>query len=243
MRYLGGKWTIRGWVHDNVFPAIEHCHSYLEPFVGSGAILSVMAPYFESITVGDAHPDLILMWQAIASGWLPPEACTREERDELRDAPPSAVRGLVGFGTSFGGKWFGSWGKPRPGQDGGPYGEARRAVLRLRDTFAKATILHADYRLHSPTAGMLVYCDPPYEGTTGYKGVPPFDSAVFWKVAASWARAGAVVVVSEQKAPAGWIPIATRERASSLRMVRGEARRMRTEVLFTRKAPGVPKWW
>jgi len=67
----------------------------------------------------------------------------------------------------------------------------------------RVRILWGDFLAVSPIGGIVVYCDPPYANTTGYKGAPPFDHAVFWRRAVEWARAGAVVYVSEYRAPDG----------------------------------------
>jgi len=48
-------------------------------------------------------------------------------------------------------------------------------------------------------ANSLVYCDPPYRGSTGYDGW--FDSRAFWQWCRDKTREGHTVFVSEYKAP------------------------------------------
>ena len=111
MRYVGGKVRISKWIKDQLEPLASRHQKYLEPFMGGGAVLSKMAPLFPKgcVFAGDAHEDLILMWKALQQGWIPPEQVSREEYDELRTSSPSALRGFVGFGSSFSGKWFGGY--------------------------------------------------------------------------------------------------------------------------------------
>lgn len=239
MRYVGGKERVGRWVKDQILPVAKGRTHYLEPFVGSGATFMRLAPEFVRRTAGDAHPDLILMWQALAAGWEPPEHVSKEDYHRLKKEPPSALRGLVGFGASFGGKWFGGyvdtcW-DAHWKRDTKPYLKAARtSVLKAAPAFVGATVVHCDYREFSPDSSALVYCDPPYEGTLGY-GIPGgFDSVEFWRTAERWNEAGALVIVSEAKAPAGWNILAERERKAMLRVANGGENEVRREALFWR---------
>lgn len=242
MRYVGGKTKIAKWVDEQVSPLCNGCSIYLEPFVGSGAIFARLAPRFDSAIAADDHPDLILMWQAIAAGWVPPEHVTKDEYDALRNANPSALRGFVGFGASFGGKWFGGYVKDsdaltRERWNNGPFvAAARNSVLKLKAVFEKAKIVQVDYREHHPDAQCFVYCDPPYSGTLGYGGTSGFDSVEFWDTASRWSASGSTVIVSEANAPSGWRPLATRERKAALRIATHKENDMRQETLWIRES-------
>ncbi len=62
-----------------------------------------------------------------------------------------------------------------------------------------------------------------------------FDSGEFWNVAARWADGGAMVVVSEYRAPVGWREVSSIERwtiVGAALIPRRE--RTRTEKLFVR---------
>jgi hypothetical protein len=52
-----------------------------------------------------------------------------------------------------------------------------------------------------------VYCDPPYEHTTRYKGTAPFDHAAFWQTMRDWARHDNIVLVSEYHAPPDFVVV------------------------------------
>lgn len=58
-----------------------------------------------------------------------------------------------------------------------------------------------DYRDVEIPLGSVIYADPPYAGTTPYKGVEPFDSAAFWVYMRRLASEGHTVFVSECTAP------------------------------------------
>ena len=228
---------IRSWVRDHLLSVRGNTDTYLEPFVGGGGIAEVMVPHFQNNILSDAHEDLILMWQSLRDGWIPPTTITKEQYDELRDAEPSALRGFVGFGASWGGKWFGGyvdqpWDKFY-GRVTQPYMEtAARAVLRTSAVFQAhhTTIAHKSYEFWSPRPNNLVYCDIPYKGTTGYKGVGAFDQGAFWDWATQWSLTGATIVVSESEAPDNWEVLAERKRKNYTKVSTDKGNRR--EALF-----------
>lgn len=204
MRYVGGKYRIAPKIAPIIRVVANGRSTYLEPFLGGGAVFRLVAPHFPRAIGADVVPDLISMWTAARDGWAPPETLTEDEYRELRHAESSALRGFAGFGMSFGGKWFGGYFRPG-GQTVDPVAESRRAVLRDSAGMRCAELIVSDYAQHIVTSDYVIYCDPPYVGKTGYDAAGDFDSAMFWRVAEAWARAGAFVLVSENSAPAGWM--------------------------------------
>lgn len=236
MRYLGGKTQISQWVAKNVLAVAHGRTHYVEPFVGSGATFARIAPHFPRATALDAHPDLILMWRALAAGWNPPEYVSRAEYERLKREAPSALRGLVGFGSSWNGIWFSQYVDVAKNCASGPFMRAARgSVMRLAPAFRRAEIRCADYRELVAGPGMLIYCDPPYAGTAGYDGcIVGFDSGSFWEKADEWTSAGALVIVSEERAPTGWDIFTERERRGK---IRATDRLLRREALFWKTPP------
>lgn len=219
MRYVGGKSRIAKHIEGVILARRGHRQRYVELFIGGGAVLARIAPHFEHVRAGDVSPDLVLMWQAVAQGWTPPTEVDDTMYAYLRDAEPSAIRGFVGFGCSFGGKWFG--GRARGGKmaDGSPRNhaaESARAVARIAQGIRGASIAQRDYRDWAVDANTVIYCDPPYADTQGYAAAGAFDSAEFWSVAEKWHRTGALVVVSEYSAPEGWVPVVEKSHRQSL---------------------------
>lgn len=150
-----------------------------EPFCGGGAVTLALAKAGFRVHASDCHEDLILMWQALMRGETEPFAdVTEAEYQVLKTAAPSARRGFVGFGASFGGGWFSGFG--RHNYDAQPYHEAQRSLARL--VGLNITFTLANYT--TVPDDVLVYADPPYAGTKPYKGGPTFDHTAFW----SWVR-------------------------------------------------------
>ena len=220
MQYLGGK--ARQARHLARVIARFPARRYVEPFLGGGSVAERVVGSFPTSVLSDAHVDLMLMWLALVFGWVPPEEVSAEEYRALRHAEPSALRGLVGFGGSFGGKWFGGYAVIQPDAKhvgGSLYRPGRAGALRKADVFrvAGSRLQCSSYEEIDVGSGDLVYCDPPYAGTTPYGGLPPFDHDKFWATAQDWADAGADVLISEYQAPPGTPCVWERPAARSLK--------------------------
>lgn len=199
MRYLGGKAKVAPRLCAAINAVIRETKplAYVEPFVGAGNVMAGILAH--NRVAYDAHPDLILLWQALQQGWAPPTHVTREEYEALRNAEPSALRAFVGFGLSYGGKWFGGYLRDNPARGEYHAQAARNGLLRRIRVMQDVSFAQADYRAIS-CVGAVIYCDPPYAGTTAFKGLPVFDHAEFWDWCRKMARQN-VVLVSERAAP------------------------------------------
>ena len=238
MRYVGGKSKIATKISDAILAATTARKAYYEPFVGGGSTLAKLCPHFEKSFASDAHEDIVLMWKEVQKGWIP-HAVTYEEYQILRySSEPSALRGFAGFGGSFGGRWFEGFARGGTNADGTPrnhQAESGRAVSRIAESIAQGCVNFDknDYREISPERGSVVYCDPPYRGSSKDYKPGKFDSDEFWEVVAAWADAGASVFVSEYSAPDGWASIWSAQKRQSLVHGSGD-RDVRTEHLFMR---------
>lgn len=231
MRYVGSKLRLGTKIADYVRFAANGRPSYLEPFIGGANSFTKCAPFFEESWAGDSHPDLALMWEAVRIGWRPPMNVDEETYRALRSAAPSALRGFVGFGCSFGGKWFGGYARGGENKDGprNHSAESARAVIRDALGFGTAReVRNCSYLDWSPGSGWVVYCDPPYAGTLDYGS--EFDHDQFWHTARSWAANGAIVFVSEYSAPAD-VPLLDQFEHRMSVALTGD-RRTTTEKLF-----------
>lgn len=211
MRYLGGKARLATRIVDAILADTTARDLWVEPFLGGASVLAKARPHFRHAIASDASPDLIACWSAVADGWDPPSVLTEDEYRAQRHAPVSALRGYVGFACSFGGKWFGGYARdPKGGRD--MIVDAHSATVRKGRALAGTEFICGDYAELDPPAGAVVYCDPPYAGTTGYSAVGKFDHARFWDTMDAWSDRGCHVYVSELEAPDHWVPLLTIKR-------------------------------
>lgn len=218
MKYMGGKARFRKPIASILNRAIiEHkADGYLEPFCGACWVTIEVDSAVKRVAC-DTHEDLILVWQALQEGWIPPAYISEEEYKWLKHSEPSALRGFAGFCCSFGGHWFGGYArqsKPSEIIKGMVFEEhrfrgmgtpARAGWNSLYDKIKLMGDVHfigRDYKETPPLKNWVIYCDPPYADTEGYQGVPPLDHNEFWQWAEHMARRN-WVFVSEYNAPEG----------------------------------------
>lgn len=135
---------------------------------------------FKRVVCNDRHEYLIAMLRGVQSGYDLPESVTEDEYKTVRDnkdADP-VLAGFVGFGCSFGGKWFGGYARDKVGTNHAA--QSKKSLLRDMATLSEAEFSCRDYREVPIPKNAVVYADPPYNNTTGYS-VGKFDSEEFWK--------------------------------------------------------------
>lgn len=199
MQYMGGKARIAKRVIQAILDDGAPTDRWFEPFVGGANVMEHAAPVFKKCFGADAHRDAAMMWGAASNGWRPGKV-TRELYKELRHADSSALRGFVGFGASFGGKWFGGFGASQ--NRGELWKSSARTLDRQATVFERHGVVfqHRFFGEYTPPSGTTVYCDPPYAGTTGYS-TGDFDHHNFYLTLREWARNGCRVYVSEYTVP------------------------------------------
>ena len=148
-------------------------------------------------TASDSNKALITMYQALQDGWLPPEEVSESLYTEYKLKQDSAdpLTAFIGIGCSFGGKWFGGYARS---SDRNYCSNARNSLIKQLPKIKDVLFKDRDYRNWIPY-NCLVYCDPPYEGTTGYKD--KFDHVSFWDTMRAWSKDN-IVIISEYNAPA-----------------------------------------
>lgn len=194
MQYMGGKAKIAKRLLSAIMSDTDKRERWYEPFVGGGNVMEHAAPHFADSVGADIHEDLILMWQHVARGGLLPEFVSLDEYRALRKADPSWLRGFVGFGASFSGRWFEGYGKSV--RDGEVCRQSYRTVTRQGRIFEKAgtRFLRGSYADFTPPPGTVVYCDPPYAGTKFYSSTAPLDYPAFYRTLRGWATTSDVYV-------------------------------------------------
>jgi len=201
---------------------------YLEPFVGGAWVLQEISGIR---TASDNNKALVTMYKALQKGWIPPEYISEDVyykyRLSMNDNDP--LTAFIGIGCSFAGKWFGGFiGNGEIGVK--THCSVKSSALSLIrqlpliKNVAFCACSYSDYNPH----GNLIYCDPPYEGTTEYKD--KFDSLSFWNVMRKWSLDN-TVVISELKAPPDFRCVLSIDSRTSIRNA-SNISELTTEKLF-----------
>ncbi|MFA5758679.1 MAG: DNA adenine methylase [Clostridia bacterium] len=195
MHYLGSKYK---YVLD-LLPILlkdrQPGQYYVEPFAGS---FSIVCRVSGNRIASDNHRYLIALYKAIQSGWIPPNRISEDEYRDIRINSykyPDHLVGFVGFGCSHSGKWWGGYARAK---NRIICTESKISILSQRQGLQGIDIrCHNYWELEIPE-NSIIYCDPPYQGTIGYK--TDFNHSHFWQWARLCSRTNKVFV-SEYKAP------------------------------------------
>lgn len=230
MKYMGGKFRHAKQIIEVINTLSCASNAWVEPFVGGGNVLTLITG--RDRYANDVNHHLIALFKALQDGWVPPESISEEEYQKCKAlknkvTSEDALVAFVGFGCSFGGKWFRGYArsKIRPRN----YAlESKRNLLSLRLNGVVFSSVSYSEMYIPPNS--VIYCDPPYFGTESYKD--KFNSGAFWVWCDRMVSEGHAVFVSEYSAPSHWRCVWEKTVSNSL-TVKGEYREA-VERLFTR---------
>lgn len=150
--------------------------------------------------LNDKHEYLIEMFKGLQQGYELPEYISEEQYKYIRDNKDEdkVLSGFVGFGCSFGGKWFGGYARNKTNTN---YClQSKKSVMKDMEGLYNAEFYSLDYKDVVIPDGSIVYADPPYEGTTGYGSKLKFNTQEFWEYIREISKKN-IVFVSEEVAP------------------------------------------
>lgn len=191
MKYVGSK----NRLSKQLAPIIQSyvnkgCNAYIEPFVGGANMIDKIT--HPNKYGYDSHKYLIaLLKQVQTDVSVFPEKITESEYQYVKSHITDSIFedwyvGLVGF-CSFGGKWFGGY--PRGFKNDGVTprnitNETIRNLIKQAPSLTGINFACCDFRdipIDKLGGGNVIYCDPPYKGTTKYEtDVFPYDEYYNW---------------------------------------------------------------
>jgi DNA adenine methylase len=170
---------------------------WVEPFVGGANIIDKV----DGKRIGnDIHKHLIALHKALQNGWIPPTEVNKEMyyavKNNQEDYSDELI-GFIGFLCSFGGKWWNGYAANNSGVNYADRGS--RMLVKQAKNFEGIEFLFGSYLDMKIPANSIIYCDPPYEGTTAYKDTVNYVE--FWQWCRDKTNEGHKVFVSEYNAP------------------------------------------
>ena len=237
MQYMGSKNRIAKYIIPIIQSYItEDTKGYLEPFVGGANVIDKIK---HDNKIGcDIHKELIALLSESQTDRVFPITISEEEYIKVknnRSEYEDWYVGFVGFFGSFGAKFFGGFAR-RYNEDGSMQdvpSQAIKSYLKQIPFLQNVKFLNKSF-LELPIdkiKGYVVYCDPPYKGTTSYK-TKPFPHDNFW----DWVREMSknnIVLVSEYNAPDDFECIWEKEHKTGLQAGKQQTR---IEKLFIHRS-------
>ena len=210
MKYMGSKNRIAKHILPIILKDRKEEQCYVEPFVGGANTMDKVVGWR---IAGEFNKYLVAMWQEIQKGWEPPsfvsEVLWRDVKEEMGNKYEDHFIAFVRLGCSFGADWNGGYArnvrKDRPDAEllnsttKSYCRQSKNNIMKQVDALRGVEFVCSSYdQLHIPPQS-IIYCDPPYAGTTKYKD--DFDHDVFFEWCRDKAKEGHQVFVSEYNAP------------------------------------------
>ena len=232
MRYMGNKSRLAKYILPIVLDGRNPEQYYVEPFCGSCGMMQ----YVDGNRIAsDSNKYLMAMHIAISDGWIPPSFISESDYYAIKSNKenyPMYLVGFVGFGCSYGGRWFEGYARGGQNSNGTNRNyclESRNSLLVQSKSLANVSFFCATYESLNIPPKSIIYCDPPYQDTKQYKD--KFDHVTFWDWARQMHGQGHSVFVSEYNAPADFTAVWEKTVNSSLTKDTGA--KQNTEKLFT----------
>ena len=220
MKYMGSKARFSKEILPIILKDRTADQWYIEPFAGG---MNMICEVGGKRIANDIHYHLIQMWRELVSGWIP-KKITKDEYSEVRTNQskyPAYFVGWVGFNCSYSGKWFGGFADDYPESRRNKKGvlpnyqmEAINNIPKQVEKMKGVIFQNKSYYELELPPNSIVYCDPPYEGTTKYAN--DFNHNLFWNWVRNISKQGHIVFVSEYNAPADFVCVWQKETNSQL---------------------------
>lgn len=204
MGYLGGKSKGAKHIVDFLNNPEFDGMTYIEPFVGYCNILRRVKNKSKYIA-SDNNPYLIHLLKHIQNSdeYF---SISKDEYDRYRKTSFDELTGddkikacFGAFSYSYAGKMWGGYHEKSGKRN---YAEEHKRYykkLSQNEIFKNTVFSLQSYDTYNPK-NCLIYCDPPYAQTTGYRGTGSWDVDTFWNIVRKWSKDN-IVVVSEYNAP------------------------------------------
>lgn len=221
MKYMGSKNRIAKHILPIILKNRKPNQYYVEPFVGGANMIDKV----KGLRLGGEYNKYIAyMWRALERGWIPPqnidkgfyEYCKELSKTDKVDPRQYYMIGYVGICCSYSGKWFGGYaGKVQTRKGVRDYQkEAFNNVLKQIPNIKGVDFVYSDYSQLTIPRNSIIYCDPPYKETTGYKDC--FNHEKFYDWCRVKKKEGHNIFVSEYNMPDDFICVWKKGVKSSL---------------------------
>lgn len=230
MKYMGSKRRIAKDILPIILKNRKEGQYYVEPFCGGCNSLDKVAnPRIGS----DVNEYLIALFKEMQTQlpFKPPHIgeTTYKQIQQNKELFPKWMVGYAGFNLSFAAKFFGGYGRDKAGIRNYE-NEAQQNLLAQQQLLQGIEFSAGNYFDLPIPPSSIIYCDPPYKGTTKY-AAKGFDYERFYNWCREMVKQGHTVFVSEYNMPDDFECVWQKEIVSSLTQNTGAKKGV--EKLFT----------
>lgn len=230
MKYLGSKNRIAKFILPIMLQAAKdaNINNWVEPFVGGGNMIDKVPKEFKRVGY-DVNGHVI---QALEDIRDEPQnlldSFSFEQRKINKELPPQKYISHACIITSFGADLKGGYARDKTNRN--YTSEGKRNALKQSPNIQNVDFICDDF-LNLNFENSLIYCDPPYKGTTSYK-TNPFPYNEFYNWCRKQKQNGNVIFVSEYEMPEDFTEVWRGEIKTNLASQRTKATHNAVEKLF-----------
>ncbi len=212
MKYMGSKNRFAKELLPIILKDRTKGQYYVEPFAGG---MNLIDKVTGNRIANDIHTELIEMWKALVyENWQPPLDVSEEDYKNAKDNKTKiskALNGYIGF-NSYGGKWYAGYRRDKQGKRD-YWREHCNNIMKQVPNLKGVEFTNTSFTDLDIPENSIIYCDPPYEGTTKYNN--KFDHILFWDWVRTKSKQGNKVYVSEYNAPNDFVCVWQKEAKST----------------------------
>lgn len=198
MKYMGSKNRIAKYILPIILKDRKPNQYYVEPFVGGGNMIDKV----DGLRIGADSNKYAIEGLISIRDWIDELPKDNKEFTEdmykaLRKDDTYKHKGYASFQFSFGNKFMGGYAKNNSNTD--YVAQGYRSAIKQSPLLQGVSLVNVSYDKLIILSDSIIYCDPPYEGTTKYKD--KFNHNEFWEWCREKSREGHKVFISEYNAP------------------------------------------
>lgn len=199
MKYMGSKNRIAKHILPIMLQAARErgITKWVEPFVGGGNMIDKVPSEFYRIGYDINEHVIMSMIDIRDNAHSLPDNVSEEEYNKIKGREPESITSWVRIACSFAGIFESKLAADKIGVRNYA-GEAKRNAIN-QSAKIQGVSFHQSSYIDLSFKDSIIYCDPPYQGTSGYK-TGAFDHEDFFQ----WCRDQAknnIVFISEYDAP------------------------------------------
>lgn len=231
MKYMGSKNRIAKHILPIMLKEMQDkgYTTWVEPFVGGGNMIDKVPSEYKRIGA-DLNEHTIAAMLGIRDfvDQLPSKVSEQYYKD-VKKSPAHPVTSWLRYECSFGAKFENGFARNSQGTNYALCG--KNLAIKQSPKIQGVEFICCSYKDLSNVTNSLIYCDPPYQGTTGYK-TGHFNHEEFFEWCRKMKTKGNSVFVSEYNAPDDFELVWQGEIKTNFSSQRKEATHKAIEKLF-----------
>ena len=231
MKYMGSKNRIAKHILPIMLKEMEYkgYTTWMEPFVGGGNMIDKVPDKYKRIGA-DLNEHTIAAMLGIRDFVNDlPEQVSEEYYQSVKGTSVHPISSWIRYTCSFSGKFDNGYARDKTNRNYAR--EQKNSALKQSLKIQSVEFLCCSYEDLSNATNSLIYCDPPYQGTTGYK-TGAFDHEKFFAWCREMKSKGNSVFVSEYDAPVDFELVWQGEVKTNFSSTRSKATHNAVEKLF-----------